>query len=259
MPPQVHFSHSGQRSETERRRQLGEAFGNQFSQTHEDDRAVNDGPHARKRRLTSSEERQKPDGNSQCPAHPSTPPIHPTHCRGVLDIGVNRGSRTLVARISIAPNRLEAFNRLFDFGECRRDVCCGEVGQQAEGATTWGTMPSRYPQPGRLDAVVIADLAQTAAASGMQRALLETGIPPRLLSNVVLAGELCLKSKLHQHEARVPRQERRASTLSFLGTMPASLSPTLVRRVGKKVPPPSRFGSGTATTSRKSRTRNQAR
>ena len=81
-------------------------------------------------------------------------------------------------------------------------------------------MPVRHAQPDRLDAVVVADLAQTAAALGMQRARLEAGFQPRLLPNVVLAGELCFESKLHQHEARVPRQERRASTPSFRAPCP---------------------------------------
>lgn len=148
---------------------MGKMCGEQFSQTHEHDRAANDSPHAHKRRLTPSENRQKPDGNRECPLHPTSPPVDPANRGTALHCWTDAGSRRFVVEELFAPNQFEAFDHLLDLGERRRDAHCGEIRQQAERALARRAVPSRHSQVCRCLAAVVPQLAKTTAALGVHR------------------------------------------------------------------------------------------
>jgi hypothetical protein len=130
--------------ETERSRHLGEMSSGDFSQTHEHNRAADRSPHARKRRLTSSKDRQKPDSYRQCRLHPATSSINPAHRRGAIDCWAHARRRALAVHALVAPALVETFDHLLDCDETRRHVSCGKVRQQAEYLMTERAVPVRH-------------------------------------------------------------------------------------------------------------------
>jgi hypothetical protein len=142
--------------------------GGDFPQTYEGERRTECQAHARKRRLTSSENfRQEADDYRQRRAHPAAPLVDPTHSRSVLDIWVHIGGCGLIVCNLLEPTLLEAVDQPFDLGKARRNARRSEIGQQAERTLALGAMPARHAQTRRLDASVEAELAKTAAAFGM--------------------------------------------------------------------------------------------
>jgi hypothetical protein len=93
--------------------------GKQLSQTHEHNRTANDGPHARKRRLTSSEDGQEPDGNRQRCLHPAASAVHRTQRRCPVELRQRACSGPLVAHTPTKAALLEALDDLLDLGESR--------------------------------------------------------------------------------------------------------------------------------------------
>jgi hypothetical protein len=143
-----------------------------------------------KRRNESLEQNQCSVDGLHAPAYP---PQHPRQ----LDVQAQIGTRCL--------QTLRLFggtDHRFDLGQGAGQTRSQTVRQQTEGATPARAIPTGDAGSGRGETLIGAVAGKSAPAIGVQRTPRQACSAPGLLVNVLLAGEVTLKAKLHRPQAR---------------------------------------------------------
>jgi len=187
-------------TESERRRELGEVGRGLLAQTGQHLLRLQRGPQRTQGRGLTGEEIRQPlaEGFKRCPDR-DEPPLDPTDGRGqVRRFLAGIGRPEPVCRPG-STDRLPDLYYLLHLGQRPRKARGQEVRKQAHRPTSGRTVEASHQHPRRMLALVRPVAAKPAAALRVPWTALDPCGPPRLLPNVLIAGQPGGEPNLHQH------------------------------------------------------------